>query len=201
MLIESDYFLTVRFHIEYHQLEYDSDTETDGDVSWKARLKEFEPHSVYRNRTYPKTGGRLGNCYLLWGNELKHDYFPFVAIVGPDWKMLFLTLSLPVIVLLCYVGYSITLQAFEFWGFIVAIVVCMFSELFFLMTTMSNPGIVFRGMRPSTENNPVQCGMRCGLFLIEIEECHCDRVSLRVHHCYRCNLCHYKVENMDMSEL
>ena len=201
MLIESDYFLTVGLHIEYHQLEYDSDTETDGDVSWKARLKEFEPHSVYRNRTYPKTGGRLGNCYLLWGNELKHDYFPFVAIVGPDWKMLFLTLSLPVIVLLCYVGYSITLQAFEFCGFIVAIVVCMFSELFFLMTTMSNPGIVFRGMRPSTENNPVQCGMRCGLFLIEIEECHCDRVSLRVHHCYRCNLCHYKVENMDMSEL
>ena len=201
MLIESDYFLTVRFHIEYHQLEYDSDTDTDGDVSWKARLKEFEPHSVYRNRTYPKTGGRLGNCYLLCGNELKHDYFPFVAIVGPDWKMLFLTLSLPVIVLLCYVGYSITLQAFEFWGFIVAIVVCIFSELFFLMTTMSNPGIVFRGMRPSTENNPVQCGMRCGLFLIEIEECHCDRVSLRVHHCYRCNLCHYKVENMDASEL
>ena len=169
MLIESDYFLTVRIPIEYHQVEYDSDTENDGDVSWKARLKEFEPHSVYRNHTYPKTGGRLGNCYLLWGDELKHDYFPFVAIVGPDWKILFMTLSLPLIVLLCYVGYSLTLQ-------------------------------VFRGMRPTTEDNPVQCGMRFRLLLIDIEECHCDRVSFRVHHCYRCNLCHYKVGNRDRNE-
>lgn len=114
---------------------------------------------MFKNHKFPKTGGRLGNCYLLWGDELKHDYFPFVAIVGPDWKMLFFTLSSPLIVLLCYFGYAFTLQQLELWGFVIAIVSCAISEFLFLMTTMSNPGIVFRGIRPSTDGNCIRCGM------------------------------------------
>lgn len=201
MLTKSCYFHTVKRRYKYFHVEYASDSESDGDVSWKARLKEFEPHSVFENRKFPKTGGRLGNCYLLWGDELKHDYFPFVAIVGPDWKMLFLTLSLPLFVFLCFIGYAYTLRLLDIWGFAIALALCILSEIFFLMTTMSNPGIVFRGMRPSTADNPIQCGTFSCLVLSVLEECHCDRVSFRVHHCYRCNLCHYKVGNIDTLKL
>ena len=59
------------------------------------------PHSVFKRFHYPKTGlvqfafwhkgGRLGNIYLLWGNECKHAYFPLVAIAGPDWPTMVIT--------------------------------------------------------------------------------------------------------------
>ena len=36
-------------------------------------------------------GGRLGNLYLLWGDERKHSFFPLVAIAGPDWPTMLFT--------------------------------------------------------------------------------------------------------------
>lgn len=33
----------------------------------------------------------MGNLYLLWGDERKHSFFPFVAIAGPDWPSMLFT--------------------------------------------------------------------------------------------------------------
>lgn len=68
-----------------------------------------EPHSLIKHLKYPKTGrdfgilynigGRLGRNTLLWGNELKHSYFPFVCILGPDWITLLFTYAFLVVAL------------------------------------------------------------------------------------------------------
>lgn len=106
-------------------------------------------------------GGRLGNCYLLWGNELKHDYFPFVAIVGPDWKFMPVTLLVPFILFCGSLGSMYFYHAWKQWGVIVSLVIFVISELCILMTTMSNPGIVFRGTQDIDEKSKCRCCTSC----------------------------------------
>ena len=40
---------------------------------------------------FSSIGGYLGNNILLWGNIKKHDYFPLVALLGPDWMVMLVT--------------------------------------------------------------------------------------------------------------
>ena len=126
-------------------------------VDWKATLDENTPHSVFQCCTYPKTGGRLGNCYLLWGDELKHDYFPFVAIAGPSWKLSFAMYAIPIIIFVSLLGSMHVYNSWKIWGVIIGIVFFFITEICTLLTTLSNPGIVFRGMLPSTN----KCSIRC----------------------------------------
>ena len=126
-------------------------------MSWKERMKQYEPHPVFKNHAYPKTGGRLGNCYLLWGDELKHDYFPFVAIPGPQWKLSLVALMSPLLVLICLIGSMFFYDSFSVWGLIVGIGIFFVNEFLFLITILSNPGIVFRGVRPASDDTRVRC--------------------------------------------
>ena len=115
------------------------------------------PHSVFSHLSYPKTGGRLGNCYLLWGDELKHDYFPFICLVGPDWPTLLITFAFQIFVLfgdlyLLRLGLETSLTArmgTSSWiPVIVGAIICLFPISVLLLTTCSNPGIIYRGEPP-----------------------------------------------------
>lgn len=129
-------------------------------MDWRESVDSYAPHSVFRWCSYPKTGGRLGNCCLLWGDELKHDYFPFVAIVGPSWKLSLVVYAFP-IAILCVMLWSMHLyDSWKLWGILVGVFFFLLCEISALLTTLSNPGIVFRGMLPSTPEYKNRCSTR-----------------------------------------
>ncbi|KAK8797729.1 hypothetical protein WA171_005260, partial [Blastocystis sp. BT1] len=158
--------------------------DTASTFNWQQSIEEYNPKPVNQHFSYPKTGGRLGNCYLLWGNELKHDYFPFVAIVGPDWKFMPVTLLVPFILFCGSLGSMYFYHAWKQWGVIVSLVIFVISELCILMTTMSNPGIVFRGTQDIDEKSKCRC-----------LECHFSRSCFQVHHCFDCGVCCYQLDH------
>lgn len=121
-------------------------------------MEEFEPHSVFKCCSYPKTGGRLGNCYLLWGNEFQHDFFPFVAIAGPHYRNVIFTLTVPILIFICFLGSMSYYSVWNLWTVYVGIVLLVANEFCLLVTTLSNPGIVFRGTQPIDENSKLKCG-------------------------------------------
>ena len=123
----------------------------------EARMKEYEPHRVFTKLAFPKTGGRLGKCYLLWGNELKHDYFPMIAMVGPDYPRIVIMLVLPALVLFCFFGCMSVYDTWKLWAVIVSVVMFILNEICILITTMSNPGIIFRGTQEYNENGKLIC--------------------------------------------
>ena len=147
----------MRYVYVVYFLEYETDVENENNANWKETLHEYDPHRVFKCLPYPKTGGRLGKCYLLWGNELKHDFFPFVAIVGPNTRLMIVMLCIPIIIFVCFLGSMVVYNSWRTWAVIVALVFFISNEFCLLMTTMSNPGIVFRGMQPKMENGKLVC--------------------------------------------
>ncbi|KAK8809148.1 hypothetical protein WA171_001273 [Blastocystis sp. BT1] len=141
------------------------------------------PHSVFKRFHYPKTGGRLGNNYLLWGNECKHAYFPLVAIAGPDWPTMVITYLafIGITIFDCYVAMKNTSSNVFIYAFI-GIAAVLFWIL--LTTTLSNPGIAFRGQAidPST---PVTS---------ECRFCEIQRVKGTCH-CSICNVCYRDLDH------
>ncbi|KAK8790330.1 hypothetical protein WA588_000489, partial [Blastocystis sp. NMH] len=143
------------------------------------------PHSVFPHMPFPKTGGRLGNLYLLWGDERKHSFFPFVAIAGPDWPSMLFT----------YVGFILLtcLDCFIIKGStenmsMVRLVIIVAAVLFYILltTTLSNPGIAFRDQPVDPSVQTVSTCRIC-----EIQRmpgtCHCERCGVCYvqldHHC------------------
>lgn len=120
-------------------------------------MKEFEPHRVFKSLPYPKTGGRLGKCYLLWGNELKHHFFPLIGMVGPDYPRLFVMLCLPVIILICFLGCMRAFETEKTWAKVIAYTVFVMNEICILTCALSNPGIVFRGSQDPNRPSRLQC--------------------------------------------
>ena len=94
---------------------------------------------------------------------MKHDYFPFVAIVGPDWKFLPVVLLIPFVLFGCTIGSMFFYNSWKLWGLITSLVVLIISEFCILMTTLSNPGIVFRGTQQVDEKSNCRC---CTSFFI-----------------------------------
>ena len=113
---------------------------------------------------------------------MKNDYFPFVAILGPDWKYTLVLLCFPWIVWGCGIGTMLILSCWKKWAFWILTFILILDEWSILTTALSNPGIVFRGTQPFSENAKLQCKM-----------CRFDRPSAYCHHCYECDLCCYKV--------
>ena len=159
-------------------VEYTEDIALAEQTHWRERVEENAPRRVFQCIAYPKTGiawlmsfiwsigGRLGNCYLLWGNELKHDYFPFVAIAGPDWKFNLILLIIPWIAFGCAVG---SMHFYDNYGSLrmwICLLACLFEECILLVTGLSNPGIVFRGMQPPEEQGKIICSRMLTLFII-----------------------------------
>ena len=139
-------------------VETKKDIENGTGFDYVTAMKEYEPHRVFKHLPYPKTGGRLGNCYLLWGNELKHDFFPLVAIVGPNYFHAIFMLCLPIFVFLCFMGSMKYMDAWQNWELIVEGVICIADEFYFCMTILSNPGTVFRGSHPYNPGHKWNCG-------------------------------------------
>lgn len=88
---------------------------------------------------------------------MKHDFFPFVAIVGPNIRLMLVMLSIPIIIFVCFLGSMVVYNSWRNWAVIVALVFFIANEICLLLTTMSNPGIVFRGMQPKMEDGKLVC--------------------------------------------
>ena len=140
-----------------------------------------EPHPVFSFSSYPKTGGRLGRNVLLWGNELKHSFFPLVCLVGPDWITMLFTyafmiaaLSLDTFLIHHLVGNSVV------FFLVLVLMICVFWIL--LTTTLSDQGIIWRGC-PDLFSLPKVSTCRI---------CEVDRPKGACH-CEVCEVCSFDV--------
>lgn len=146
---------------------------------------------------YPRTGGRLGNNYLLWGDELKHVYFPFICLVGPDWPttlvtyaFMFFTLGGDLYLLKCLLRVQVSSRSgTKTWiPFSIGLVVCIVALFFLLLTTCSNPGIIFRGQPPSFKGEKASVCRCASVSKSSVGMCGVERPRY-AYHCDRCDTC------------
>ena len=149
------------------------------------RKQFLQSQDGYNYIFFPIAGGRLGNCYLLWGDDLKHDYFPFVAIVGPDWKYTFALYLVPAITLVAGLGTMKLYDTWKTWAAILEVVLFVLTEYCILVTAMS---------QPVDPENRVPCSRNPFLVSLPVM-CKFNRTCPRVHHCYDCDVCCYQLDH------
>ncbi|KAK8795712.1 hypothetical protein WA158_000368 [Blastocystis sp. Blastoise] len=144
-------------------------------------IGNFPPHRVFSCLPYPKTGGRLGNNYLLWGKETS-IYFPMICLIGPHWSFNICTFLFVILFngAFAYVSYT----AETYWGCAICIIMMIITLIFLCLTSLSNPGIAPRGIVYTGKDQPYSVCRICHIVKPE-----------GAFHCQTCDVCVYKLDH------